>query len=224
MYLYKKEEFNMNRTMCKILAALFGAMFILTLILVLTVDVRAIGPKGTSIGLSTLNEEFHELTGENMFWYKVTEFLGIFSLAVAGFVAAMGLYQLITRKSIKKVDREIITAGILYVVMFFFYIFFDKVVINYRPVIMSGETEVEPSFPSSHTMLVIVVLGSAILLILSYIKDIRIKSSAISVLLILTAITVIGRLVCGVHWMSDIFAGVFLSLALLSLYAAYMKE
>ena len=103
MYLYKKEEFNMNRTMCKILAALFGAMFILTLILVLTVDVRAIGPKGTSIGLSTLNEEFHELTGENMFWYKVTEFLGIFSLAVAGFVAAMGLYQLITRKSIKKV-------------------------------------------------------------------------------------------------------------------------
>ncbi|MBR6823386.1 MAG: phosphoesterase PA-phosphatase, partial [Clostridia bacterium] len=164
----------MNRTMCKILAALFGAMFILTLILVLTVDVRAIGPKGTSIGLSTLNEEFHELTGENMFWYKVTEFLGIFSLAVAGFVAAMGLYQLITRKSIKKVDREIITAGILYAVMFFFYIFFDKVVINYRPVIMSGETEVEPSFPSSHTMLVIVVLGSAILLILSYIKDIKI--------------------------------------------------
>lgn len=224
MYLYKKEEFNMNRTMCKILAALFGAMFILTLILVLTVDVRAIGPKGTSIGLSTLNEEFHELTGENMFWYKVTEFLGIFSLAVAGFVAAIGLYQLITRRSIKKVDREIITAGILYAVMFFFYIFFDKVVINYRPVIMSGETEVEPSFPSSHTMLVIVVLGSAILLILSYIKDIRIKSSAISVLLILTAITVIGRLVCGVHWMSDIFAGVFLSLALLSLYAAYMKE
>ncbi len=224
MYLYKKEEFNMNRTMCKILAALFGAMFILTLILVLTVDVRAIGPKGTSIGLSTLNEEFHELTGENMFWYKVTEFLGIFSLAVAGFVATMGLYQLITRKSIKKVDREIITAGILYAVMFFLYIFFDKVVINYRPVIMSGETEVEPSFPSSHTMLVIVVLGSAILLILSYIKDIRIKSSAISVLLILTAITVIGRLVCGVHWMSDIFAGVFLSLALLSLYAAYMKE
>ena len=224
MYLYKKEEFNMNRTMCKILAALFGAMFILTLILVLTVDVRAIGPKGTSIGLSTLNEEFHELTGENMFWYKVTEFLGIFSLAVAGFVAAMGLYQLITRKSIKKVDREIITAGILYAVMFLLYIFFDKVVINYRPVIMSGETEVEPSFPSSHTMLVIVVLGSAILLILSYIKDIRIKSSAISVLLILTAITVIGRLVCGVHWMSDIFAGVFLSLALLSLYAAYMKE
>lgn len=214
----------MNRTMCKILAALFGAMFILTLILVLTVDVRAIGPKGTSIGLSTLNEEFHELTGENMFWYKVTEFLGIFSLAVAGFVAAMGLYQLITRKSIKKVDREIITAGILYAVMFLLYIFFDKVVINYRPVIMSGETEVEPSFPSSHTMLVIVVLGSAILLILSYIKDIRIKSSAISVLLILTAITVIGRLVCGVHWMSDIFAGVFLSLALLSLYAAYMKE
>jgi len=214
----------MNRTMCKILAALFGAMFILTLILVLTVDVRAIGPKGTSIGLSTLNEEFHELTGENMFWYKITEFLGIFSLAVAGFVAAMGLYQLITRKSIKKVDREIITAGILYVVMFLLYIFFDKVVINYRPVIMSGETEVEPSFPSSHTMLVIVVLGSAILLILSYIKDIKIKSSAISVLLILTAITVIGRLVCGVHWMSDIFAGVFLSLALLSLYAAYMKE
>jgi undecaprenyl-diphosphatase len=224
MYLYKKEDFNMNRTMCKILAALFGAMFILTLILVLTVDVRAIGPKGTSIGLSTLNEEFHELTGENMFWYKITEFLGIFSLAVAGFVAAMGLYQLITRKSIKKVDREIITAGILYVVMFLLYIFFDKVVINYRPVIMSGETEVEPSFPSSHTMLVIVVLGSAILLILSYIKDIKIKSSAISVLLILTAITVIGRLVCGVHWMSDIFAGVFLSLALLSLYAAYMKE
>ncbi len=224
MYLYKKEDFNMNRTMCKILAALFGAMFLITLILVLTVDVRAIGPKGTSIGLSTLNEEFHELTGENMFWYKVTEFLGIFSLAVAGFVAAMGLYQLITRKSIKKVDREIITAGILYAVMFLLYIFFDKVVINYRPVIMSGETEVEPSFPSSHTMLVIVVLGSAILLILSYIKDIRIKSSAISVLLILTAITVIGRLVCGVHWMSDIFAGVFLSLALLSLYAAYMKE
>ena len=214
----------MNRTMCKILSALFGAMFLVTLILVLTVDVRAIGPKGTSIGLSTLNEEFHELTGENMFWYKLTEILGIFSLAVAGFVAAVGLYQLITRKSIKKVDREIIVTGILYVVMLLLYVFFDKVVVNYRPVIIPGETDVEPSFPSSHTMLVIVVLGSAILLVLNYIKRMQIKAAAIGILLVLIAVMVIGRLVCGVHWMSDIFAGVFISLALLSLYAAYMRE
>ena len=199
-----------------ICAALFAAL----IVLVKTVDVQQIGPEGTSIGFAGINKAMNDATGLNMTLYKITEVLGLLALAVAGCFALLGLVQLIKRKSFAKVDPEIYALAGLYVVVLALYVIFEKVIINYRPVIMPDEEHVEASFPSSHTMLGIVIMGSTFIIIDKYIKNESIcKSVRIVSILILIAI-VFGRLFSGVHWLTDILGGVLISSALLFIFSA----
>lgn len=195
-----------------------GALFLLLIVLVKCVDVATVEATKTKIGLSHLNKAFAELTGVNIIWYKVTTVLGIFLLLVAGMFALIGLYQLVKRKNLLKVDYEILSLGGLYAVVLILYVFFEKVIINYRPIIMKGKTEPEASFPSSHTMLVCVVMGSAIMLVDRYIRDERIAKIIKAICGIVIAVTVIGRLICGVHWLTDITGGVLISSTLLLIF------
>jgi len=188
------------------------------MICVKTVDVAAVGAAGTSIGLSHLNAGFAALTGVNIIWYKITTILGIFLVLIAGLFALIGFLQLVQRKNLLKVDFEILSLGGLYVVVIALYALFEKVVINYRPILMDGKTEPEASFPSSHTMLVCVVMGSAIMLIDRYIRDEKVAKIIKSICSVVIFVTVIGRLICGVHWFTDILGGVLLSATLLMLY------
>lgn len=57
-------------------AAIGFALFILTIALVTSIDVAAVGPAGTSIGLSHLNKAVHDLVGVHMIWYRITNILG----------------------------------------------------------------------------------------------------------------------------------------------------
>ena len=59
---------------CITSAVCFG-LFLLLILLIKTVDVAAVGPEGTEIGLSKLNVAVHNLFGENLGWYKVTNVL-----------------------------------------------------------------------------------------------------------------------------------------------------
>ena len=141
-------------------AVICTILFAVLIVLVKTVDVQQIGPEGTSIGFAGINKAMNEATGLNMTLYKITEVLGLLALAVAGCFALLGLVQLIKRKSFAKVDPEIYALAGLYVVVLMLYVIFEKVIINYRPVIMPDEEHVEASFPSSHTMLGFVILHS----------------------------------------------------------------
>ncbi|MCR4756101.1 MAG: phosphatase PAP2 family protein [Lachnospiraceae bacterium] len=205
-------------------SAITFALFIILIILVKTVDVAAIGPAGTKIGLSGVNSAVHELFGLNMVWYDITKYLGAFAILVAlGFVG-MGMWQLISRKSVAKVDREILTLGGLYAVVVALYALFEVVIINYRPVIMPDSTNPEASFPSSHTMLICVVIGSAVMLTDKYIKNDRLCLLLKALGYAIIIITVIGRLICGVHWLTDIIGGVLISISLLSLYSSLIRK
>ncbi len=179
-------------------------------------DVAAIGPEGTEVGFSTLNSAMHSFFGLNMFWYKLTEILGYFAIAIAGVMALFGLLQLIKRRSFAGVDREFYALAGLYVVMGIFYVAFEKVIVNYRPEILPDEVHPEASFPSSHTMLVCVVFGSAIIMCRRYMTH---DTSLLFITIALDKfffITVFGRLISGVHWLTDIIGGVLLSIFLLS--------
>lgn len=205
-------------------SAITFALFIILIILVKTVDVAAIGPAGTKIGLSGVNSAVHELFGLNMVWYDITKYLGAFAILVAlGFVG-MGMWQLISRKSVAKVDREILILGGLYAVVVALYALFEVVIINYRPVIMPDSTNPEASFPSSHTMLICVVIGSAVMLTDKYIKNDRLCLLLKALGYAIIIITVIGRLICGVHWLTDIIGGVLISISLLSLYSSLIRK
>ncbi len=185
---------------------------------VCVMDVRPIGPEKTSVGLSHLNEYFFNLTGVNLGWYEITDWLGISAIVVCMIFAITGLVQLIKRKSLFKVDREILSLGVLYIIVICLYIFFETVPVNYRPILVPGCTAPEPSFPSSHTMLVCVVMGSALMVFDKYIRNDNLRKTLFVILTAIILVTVVGRLISGVHWLTDIIGGVLISASLLSFF------
>lgn len=181
-------------------------------ILVKVVDVKQVGVNETSIGFATVNKFVFKSIGVNMIWYHITDWLGLVPIFMSMAYALIGFIQLIKRKSIFKVDKEIIILGLFYIVVISFYIFFEKVIVNYRPILMNGF--LEASYPSSHTLMTICLCGSSIIVNKKLFNNKATKP--VNVLSgVIIAITVIGRLISGVHWFTDIIGGIFISIALL---------
>jgi hypothetical protein len=67
--------------------------------------------------------------------------------------------QWIKRKSIAKVDGDILILGGFYIVTLGAYLLFESYVVNYRPVLIAGF--LEASYPSSTTLLVMCVMPTA---------------------------------------------------------------
>ena len=200
-------------------AAVSGLSAALLIILVRFVDVRPIGPEGTSIGLSHLNQSVFDRFGVNMLWYEITDWLGVAAVLTAFLFALTGMVQLIKRRSLLKVDRAILALGGLYIIVAGLYILFEVLIVNYRPIIMPGGTGPEASFPSSHTMLVCVIMGSAMMLIDGYIGVKTLQSLLRIICAVIIGVTVIGRSIAGVHWFTDILGGILISASLLALFA-----
>ena len=192
------------------------AVFVLWTVLVHFVDVRAIGPEGSSVGFATLNGFVHELTGVNWLFYTVTDWLGIVPISVALGFAILGLVQLIKRKSLWKVDHSILALGVFYIVVMAAYIFFEVVVINYRPTLIDGY--LEASYPSSTTMLIMCVMPTAAIQLNERIKNTVFRRCAIIAIIAFTAFMIVGRLISGVHWITDIIGGALLSAGLVMMY------
>ena len=200
-------------------AGICAVLFIILILLVKKVDTAVIGNTGKEVGLSALNRLLYKET-PNMTWYFVTEVLGYLALLVAAAFAVLGMVQMIQRKSLLKVDPSILALGGLYIVVLGIYALFNKVVINYRPIMLPDELAPEASFPSSHTMLAIVVLGSGMMVLPDYLTDRKLLRSVQSAGLAMMAILVFGRLLSGAHWLTDIIGGVLISAALLAAFAA----
>ena len=194
-------------------------LFVLWTVAVSFIDVRPIGPEGSKVGFAGLNGSFHELTGENMGLYDITDALMPVPFAVVLIFAAVGAVQLIKRKKILSVDRDIIALGIFYIAVIAVYVFFEVFVINYRPVLIEGK--LEASYPSSTTMLVLTVMPTAVMQISRRLKKGPIKAILITLSVLFTAFMVIGRVISGVHWLSDIIGGVIISAGLVLMYRCF---
>ena len=195
--------------------------FALWTVLIRHIDVQNAGPDGTEIGFATINVWFHRLTGVHMLIYTITDWLGLVPIIICMCFGVLGLVQLVKRRSLLTVDSDILLLGAYYVVVILGYLFFEMVPINYRPILIDGN--LEASYPSSTTLLVLTVMPT-----LKYQSDRRIANpvirKAITVFVIVfAAFMVIGRLVSGVHWATDIAGSVFLSSGLFMIYQ-YMAD
>ena len=194
------------------------AVFVLWTVMVCFVDVQAIGPRKSSVGFATLNGCVHSLTGVNMLLYVITDWLGLVPLGTALAFAVFGLVQWIKRKSLLKVDLSILALGGFYVFVMAVYVLFETVVINYRPTLIDGY--LEASYPSSTTMLVMCVMPTAMMQLRTRIKNKVFRRCVTVVIASFIAFTVIGRIVSGVHWITDVIGAALFSAGAVSVYAS----
>ncbi len=193
-------------------------MFAIWTCLIQCVDVQPAGPKGTEIGFATFNCWFHRITGVHMAIYTITDWLGLVPIFVCMVFGRMGLAQLIKRKSLFKVDRDLIFLGIYYVVVIFGYLIFEMIPINYRPILIDGM--LEASYPSSTTLLVLGVMPTLVYQVNRRSTNLLFGRCVSVMSIIFSTFMVIGRLVAGVHWFTDIVGAVILSTGLYCLYKA----
>ncbi len=205
-----------------IVAIIMTVISVVYTLLVKNVDVKQIGPNNSSVGFSSINMFFNKIIGNNMIIYKISEFFGYILLLLVVIYGFIGLYQLVKRKNLLKVDYELIILGCFYILMMVVYIFFEKVIINYRPVLIDGV--LEASYPSSHTILSLCVGLSSLIVSKRYFNKKYIKQINM-ITVALMGIVLVGRLLSGVHWFSDIVGGVIISMTLLSYFKlTYYKK
>lgn len=198
------------------------AAFVLWTVLVRLIDVRQIGPYGSSVGFSSLNRFVHSLTGVSMILYTITDWLGLIPLCIVLGFAMLGLSQWIRRKDIRLVDRSILILGGFYLVVAAVYLFFEIIVINARPILINGI--LEASYPSSTTMLSLCVMPTAILQFRQRIRSPKLRRYVCGTSGAFTVFMTVGRLLSGVHWFSDIIGGILVSCGLVLLYDAIVQS
>lgn len=194
---------------------------VLFTVLVKNVDVKPIGPNESMVGFADINKLFHNLIGSNMAIYKITEVLGYIPIVMALVYVFIGLKQLIKRKSLLKVDKEIYVLALFYILVVGVYVFFEKFIVNYRPILIDGV--LEASYPSSHTLMSICLCGSSIIINKKLFKNkLGDIENILSVILIL--LIVVGRIISGVHWFTDILGGIIISSALLVIFYSIISS
>ena len=192
------------------------AAFALWTLAIQHIDVQPIGPRGSAVGFAALNGFVHNLTGTNMTLYTVTDWLGLVPVAFGFGFAVLGLSQWIRRKTLLKVDGSILILGGFYIVTLAAYLFFESYVVNYRPVLIEGC--LEASYPSSTTLLVLCIMPTAMIQLRDRIKQPMFRKCVSIVIRAFIAFMVIGRLISGVHWLTDIIGGILLSAGLVITY------
>lgn len=197
-----------------IISGAITLIFIVFTMLIKVVDVAPIGPNGSSVGLSKINNYVFNSIPSNSIWDKICDIILALALLIALYFAVLGFVQLLKRKSILKLDPEISSTAILYVMMIASFVLFEIIKLNYRPVLVDGI--LEASYPSTHTLLVATILSSTIFNLKYLIKNKSIRTILTALLIVLISITVMGRLLAGVHWLTDVVGGILLSATLTS--------
>lgn len=192
------------------------AAFVLWTALVQLVDVQPAGVHGTNIGFATLNVWFHHVTDVHMGIYTLTDWLGLVPIAVCLSFGVMGAIQLVTRRSLFKVDADLLALGVYYVIVIFAYLLFETLPINYRPILIDGV--MEASYPSSTTLLVLSVMPTLMFQTRRRTTNPHARRIVAALVVAFSVFMVAGRLVSGVHWLTDIVGSALLAPALFMLY------
>lgn len=197
-----------------IAAAALSAVFVLFTVLLKLVDVQPVGPQLSKVGFASVNAAFAGAVGYHPAFYTIASVFGILCLVIAACFAFIGAAQLIRTKDIRRVNYRILLLGCLYVCVVLVYLFFELVVVNYRPVMIGDK--LSPSYPSSHTMIALCITVSAAIVLRGLLKNRKLARLLGWVSIGIGVLTVLFRLLSGVHWLTDIVGGLLISAALLA--------
>lgn len=192
--------------------------FAIWTLLIQKVDVQSLGVNGTNIGFATINCWFHKLTGVHMEIYTITDWLGLIPIFVCMLFGGIGCVQLMKRRSLLKVDYDTIFLGVYYILVILGYLIFEMIPINYRPILIEGF--LEASYPSSTTLLVLCVMPTLIEQVNRRSEKETIKKIVKTLVICFSTFMVLGRLISGVHWLTDIVGSIMLSVGLFCIYKA----
>ena len=138
-----------------------------------------------------------------MEWEKATDVILISALAVFAIFVWLGIFQWIRRKSFLKIDKNLLWAFLPLILLAIVYFLFDKVfILNVRP---NGTGE--PSFPSTHVMVVATIFFMVAINLKKYITNAYIRYFLHIVMLALVALVSYGRVAANMHWISDVLGG-----------------
>ena len=196
-------------------AAVYAALAVIFTVLVKKVGVEAVGPLGSEIGFAKLNTTVFEMIGEHRIFDILSEILAVAAILTAAAFALKGAVQLVRKKSLFRVDLRLLCLGAVFLGVIILYFVFEKMIINYRPVTPDGV--LEASYPSSHTMVTMVIFGCASV----YAQSCRnCDAKLVLVLRVLCVLAPVLRLFSGQHWFTDIIGGCLFSAAFIALYRA----
>ena len=219
-FFLKKEGIDMNKNLKK--GFCFICLFVIWTLMVLMIDVKSVGVNGTNIGLSTLNVAFHQMIGFNERLYIVTDWLGLIPVLICMFFGFVGLIQWIKRKNLFQVDFDILILGIYYFLVIASYVLFEMILINYRPILIDGRMEV--SYPSSTTLLVLSVMLSLYEQVNRRIKHLKYRKIMSVFIFCFTLFMILGRIISGVHWISDIIGSLFICFGYYFMYKGIVEK
>ncbi len=205
-----------NKKKTIVIGVAFVIAFALWTIMIQTIDVQNAGLNGTNVGFATFNSWFHSATGVNMTLYTITDWLGLVPIFIGMIFGFVGLVQWIKGRNLFKVDFDIRILGIYYVIVIMCYLIFEMIPINYRPIFINGF--MEASYPSSTTLLVLGVMPTLIFQANRRVKNDKIKKIISIITIMFSVFMVVGRLVSGVHWITDIIGSILLSAGLFYIY------
>ncbi len=207
-----------NASSAVMTAIILFLLFLLFTVCVMTLDVRPIGPAESSVGLASLNGAVFSACGSSVVWDKISDLAGLAAFAVAAAFALLGLVQLIRRRSLTQIDRDLYVLAGIYLLAMGFYVFFELFPVNCRPILVDGA--LEASYPSSHTFLALCILLTAIPSLGRRLKRPIPRRICTAALLLIGAVITLGRLLSGMHWLSDIVGAILLAAALSALCTA----
>lgn len=155
-----------------------------------------------------------------MQWGKITDIILIASFAILAVFAILGLYQWISRKSLRKVDKPLLWMLLPLALMAITYFVFDKILIwNTRP---NGSGE--PSFPSTHTMVVATIFLCAAVILPYYIKSRTMRIIIDLLMLVLLVMVCVGRVAANMHWVSDVVGGLIFAVIFAAIYYLIIRR
>ena len=155
-----------------------------------------------------------------MQWNLISDIILITSLVTFAVFAVLGFFQWIKRKSLKKVDKELLWAILPLSLMAATYVIFEKfIILNVRP---NGSGE--PSFPSTHTMVAATIFFITAIILPKYIKSRAARITLDLMMLIFIILVSIGRVLANMHWVSDVCAGLVFAAIFATIYYLIIRR